>query len=70
MAHADDEEEKVDVLAYLQKQLLANGYLARPLDVSALPDSEAHKLERCLNALLSKATVSSHFPSMRACRDS
>ena len=45
-------------LDYIQEQLLANGFLSKPLDTSAWHEEEAVKLERCLKAMLAKSVAS------------
>ena len=55
---------KADALAYLQGQLIAAGHISKPLDVSRLSESEARRLEKCLNGLLSKAAVCANTTSL------
>lgn len=54
----NSEAAQTGVLAYLQDQLIANGYLSRPLDTASWSERETQQLEKCLNAMLAKAAVS------------
>lgn len=49
--------DDVGSLGNLQNQLIASGFLSRPFDTSSWSEEEMAKLERCLNAMLSKAAV-------------